>query len=303
MSRFHALLGAFLLASCGLPIEHPDFTGLPPTLQAKDFHCCADPDRHPAWFTEVAMTMSEPLEPLFDPGPNSGYLSHDPRAMARIAAQAQPLDMLTLAAKSHLGSRFFSGWFTHTALYLGTEAQLREAGLWTHPSIVPHHAEIRSGKIVIEGVATHVRLATLDEILSQRDAAALIRTNLSTRDKGRAASRALSLLNYPFDYFFDLNTCDAFACTEVLARAFPTLDFPIRTMQGYQVLLPDDVAAKAIRGEQMRIVDYVEGNGTDWHAPGLEGAMYRIAAFWGPAPVGPVAAVTSSLDLAACTPD
>ena len=96
MSRFHALLGAFLLASCGLPIEHPDFTGLPPTLQAKDFHCCADPDRHPAWFTEVAMTMSEPLEPLFDPGPNSGYLSHDPRAMARIAAQAQPLDMLTL---------------------------------------------------------------------------------------------------------------------------------------------------------------------------------------------------------------
>lgn len=303
MMKLHALLGATVLAGCALPIEHPEFNGLPPSVHARDFHCCADPDRHPAWFTEIAMSMSEPLEPLFDPGPNSGYLSHDPRAMERIASRAQPLDILTLAAKSHIGSRFFSGWFTHTALYLGTEPQLREAGLWSHPSIVPHHSEIRSGKIVIEGVATHVRLATLDEILSQRDAAALIRTDLTRREKGRSASRALSLLNYPFDYTFDLNTCDAFACTEVLARAFPTLDFPVRRMQSLKVLLPDDVAAKAIRSEQLRLVEYVEGTGTEWHAPGVAGAMYRIAAFWGPTPVGPVAPVTSSLDLAACTPD
>lgn len=288
------------LTGCGLPVQHPEFTGLPETQRAETFTCCADPERQPAWFADLAIALSEPLEPLFDPGPGTGLMAAHPEAIDQAKTTAQPMDILALSAKSHAGSRFFSGWFTHTAIYIGNERKLRAAGLWSHPAITPHHDAIRGGMDVIHGIAPRVRLDRLDDVLSQRDAVAILRPTIGRREKGLVASRALSTLNYGFDFTYNLNTCDAFACTEVVARSYKSIDFPLRELLGEPVLLPDDVAAKGIRNEGLRLVAYIEAREASWVATGTRGAMERIAGFWGPSPVGPISPVSSSLKLAAC---
>ncbi|HBZ44240.1 MAG TPA: hypothetical protein DEO85_09340 [Maritimibacter sp.] len=300
MVRFHLVWPLLAITACTLPNQHPDFTGLPEDTRASTFTCCEDPERQPDWFAELALAVAEPLEPLFHAESGSGLLAAYPAAIDQIVDRARPLDLLVFSSKSHLSSRMLPGWFTHSAVYVGTESQLRAAGLWSHPAIVPHHDAIRAGANVVEGVAPEVSFSTLSDVLGQRDSALLIRPQIGSANKRAAAARALSLVGQPFDHAYDLKTCHAFACSEVLARAFPCLDFPVHEVRGLTVLLPDDVAAKAIRGEGLRVVDYVEARDGQWAAPGETGVMERVAGFWGPSPLGPIAPVSSSRDLPGC---
>ncbi|MZR11431.1 hypothetical protein GQE99_00090 [Maritimibacter sp. DP07] len=301
MARFLFLSQFMALTACTLPNQHPDYTGLPEGTKASTFTCCEDPDRQPDWFAGLALALSEPLAPLFNAESGSGLLAAHPAAIERVVDKARPLDLLVFSSKSHLSSRMLPGWFTHSAVYIGTEAQLRAIGLWSHPSIKPYHEAIRAGANVVEGVSPNVSFSALSDVLGQRDAALLIRPEINVAQKQTVAARALRLVGRPFDHAYDLNTCDSFACSEVLARSFPCLEFPVRDVQGSTVLLPDDVAAKAIRGEDLRIVDYVEGRGEQWAAPGVTGAMERVAGFWGPTPIGPIAQVSSSHALPTCS--
>ena len=299
MARFILPLILATLAACTLPNVHPDFAGLPPDADPAQFTCCADPERQPLWFANAVRDMGAALEPVSSDDGKAGLLAAQPAARARVAAQVQPFDILVFAAKSQIVSRMIPGWFTHSGTYLGTEAQLRAVGLWNDPALAPYRDDIRAGRTVVDSVPPAVRLATLDEVLSGRDAVLITRPDLSQRERRRAMGTMLSLVGRPFDFHFDMSTCDSLACTEVVCRSFPTLGFPVREAFGAYALFPDDIAAQAIRGDGLRVVDYVRATDTTWAAPGLRGAMEDVAGFWGPQS-GPPAPVTTGRDLAAC---
>lgn len=303
MIRSLALMLTFaVLTGCTLPLTHPDYTGLPENTDPADFTCCTDPERLPGWFAGLARVFAEPLGPVFSATDQPGALARHPEARARIADGARPMDLLVFSSKSHLTSRMLSGWFTHSALYLGTEAELRAAGLWNTPALHPHHAAIRAGKVVLESVpVAGVHLVSLDEVLSQRDAVALLRPALSPAQKRAAIGRALPLVGRRFDYVYDIGTCDCLACSELVLRALAPLDFPLREVFGIPMLLPDDIAAKAIRGDKLRLVEYLSATPESWRAEGLGGAMESIARFWGPAPLVAPSPVIESHTLATCT--
>ncbi|MBV7407665.1 YiiX/YebB-like N1pC/P60 family cysteine hydrolase [Maritimibacter sp. DP1N21-5] len=287
------------LAACTMPVVHPDFEGLPPDADPSEFTCCQDPERQPRWFADLARNMGETLEPLTSDDGHGGLLAARPEAQARVADAARPLDIMVFAAKSQMVSRMIPGWFTHSAVYLGTEKELRAAGLWNHPALAPFRDDIRAGRVVVDGVPPKVRLASLEDVLSGRDAVLVTRPEVTASEKSAALGTMLSLVGRPFDFHFDFETCDSYACTEVICRSFPGLKFPIRESYGAFALLPDDIAAKAIRGDGLRIVDYVRATEDDWRAPGLTGAMEDVAGFWGPQ-TGPVARVTTAAALGTC---
>lgn len=301
MVRFIAgLLATLTLAGCTLPVVDPSFTGLAPDADPATFECCHDPERQPAWFGIFARDVAEPLAPLFESGDDSGLMAAFPAAGKRILAQAQPLDLLVFSSKSHLSSRMLPGWFTHSAVYVGSESQLRAAGLWNAPGMARFHDDIRAGKIVVEGVAGGVRHASWTQALGSRDAVALLRPTVSPGDRRASLARALAMVGVNFDYYYDMETCDSLACSEVVCRSLPALSFPIRETYGTKVLLPDDIAAKAIRGEDLRVVDYVRADETGWTPAGLRGAMSDIAGFWGPMETAKKGPVVASQDLEVC---
>lgn len=299
MVRFILLVVLSTLAACTLPDVHPEFAGLSPDADPTRFTCCADPERQPLWFANAVRDLGAALEPISSDDGKAGLLAAQPAARARVAAEAQPFDILVFAAKSQVVSRMIPGWFTHSGTYLGTEAQLRAAGLWNEPAFARYRDDIRAGRVVVDSVPPAVRLASLDEVLSGRDAVLITRPELSRTEKRRGLDTMLALVGRPFDFRFDASTCDTLACTEVVCRSFPSLGFPVREAFGAYALFPDDIAAQAIRGEGLRVVDYVRATETAWSAPGLRGAMEDVAGFWGPQS-GPPAPVTMGRDLGTC---
>lgn len=283
------LLAALVLAGCsglGLRQVDPDFTGLPADADPKSFTCCDDPERWPESIANFSLAIAPwalNLNPLDDAG-IPGALTGKAEAQAHIVATARPLDLLLFANKTYIGGRFVPGRFTHSAIYLGTEPELRRIGLWTDPAIVPHHADIRAGRILIEAFRPVVRLIE-PAVPLQTDSVAILRPNLSHAQRRKAARRGLSKLGVPFDYMFDNRTPDALACTELIQYAMPSITFDETVSYGRPAVMPDAMVAQAIRGEGLHLVEHVRGiPGGGYRVEGVRPVMRDIAAFWGPAP-------------------
>ncbi len=301
------LLTALALLTACSPAVDPSFTGLAPETDPKSFTCCGNPERLPAPIAKIGLDLSPMFSPLVSGSPiRTGYLTEAPEAWAYLTDQAQPLDILLTSGKNWIPGQVITGRFTHSAVYLGTEAQLKALGIWDDPLIAPHHGEIRAGKIIIEGVSGGAKLNDAPHIFDT-DGALMVRPALAGRAaKRKAALRLFARLGVPFDYYFDVSTCGKLACTEMVAQSMPQIGFVVRTVYDLPVLMPDDIAAQAIRGENLRVIAYARGRQSGWSKGGAFEAMEDVAASWGPVPEGtpePVLQRTSDTRMAGmCTP-
>ncbi|HBZ44239.1 MAG TPA: hypothetical protein DEO85_09335 [Maritimibacter sp.] len=282
--RYYTLALVLASAGCGLPNHQPYDAPLPDTEEAAQFYCCHDPERYPEWYVEWAKSASDTLTPLLGRvEAKPGALSRHPDALSALMARARPFDVVTVSNKARKSGTIIPGHFTHVGLYLGTESQLRKAGLWSHRALAPLQADIRAGRTVAEAQAQGIRMVAPDTILNT-DGAALIRPELTTRERTEAAAVLTQYLGTTFDPFFDLCTEDTVACNELLARALPGQAYPLRHVYGAQMIIPDDVVAKAIRRDGAEVVAYVYSDGPNWHDAGIRAVMAHIRAFWGPSP-------------------
>lgn len=290
MSRAPALLAAALLLSgcstLGLKQVHPDFDGLPPDADPKSFTCCYDPERWPEVIANFSLSIAPvalEINPL-DNGEIPGTLTGKADAHAHIVKTARPLDLLLFANKTYVGGRFVPGRFTHSAIYLGTEAELRQVGLWNDPAFLPLHDDIRAGKIFLEAFRPVVRLVD-PATLFQTDAVVTLRPELSLAQRREAARRGVSKLGVPFDYWFDNRTKDELACTELIQYAMPWITFDETVSYGRPAVMPDAMVAQGIRGEGVHFVEQVRGvKGGGYAVEDVRQVMEDVAAFWGPAP-------------------
>ena len=92
---------------------------------------------------------------------------------------------------------------------------------------------------------------------------------------------AFARLGAPFDYGMDMTSCDALACTELVGQAMPQVGFAIRNLYGSPIVMPDDIAAQAIRGEGLRLLAYAYGNPSGWRAGGVPEMMADLIRVWG----------------------
>jgi hypothetical protein len=283
------LAATVLLAGCstlGLKQVHPDFNGLAPDADPKSFTCCYNPERWPEEIANFSLAIA-PVALDFNPlgqGDIPGTLTGKQAAFDHIVETARPLDLLLFANKTYIGGRFVPGRFTHSSIYLGTEAELRAVGLWDDPAFVPLHDDIRAGKIFLEAFRPEVRLIEPDKIL-QTDSVAILRPKLSLAQRREAARRGVSKLGVPFDYWFDNRTKDALACTELIQYAMPWIAFDETVSYGRPAVMPDAMVAQGIRGEGLSFVEQVRGvDGGGFVVEGVRPVMKDIAAFWGPPP-------------------
>lgn len=192
----------------------------------------------------------------------------------------QPLDILATRIGGRLSGQLVPGYFTHVAIYLGTEPQLRAAGLWAHPALGPYRDDIRAGRFFVEAMPDRVRLASARDVFDS-DAIAILRPSLSPGPQRAALDRALGDVGRPFDYVFDLRDATHISCTELLYRCMPGLHLPERVIYGRPVAVPDDVAVTALDGSgRTRLIGFVEGLPNGWavRRPGILTA--RILNAW-----------------------
>lgn len=285
-----ALGSALVLSACSYAQVGPDFTEEVKQLDAATFTCCDDPEKfYPAPLVRLALELGNAIGPSaseaayrnYEDTEFPGLLTGNADAEAVVMNKLQPFDILLVSNHSYQIGRLMPGRFTHSLIYLGTEAQLRAAGLWHLPALVPYHDEIRAGKTFIEAAHPNVRLTTpkktfeVDQVLAMRPA-------LSGTEKRRALERLLAEMGKAFNYRLGIDpTGESFACTGLAAHAMPELGFKIREVYGQQVVMPDDVAAQAVRGEKLTPIVYVAGTEDGYTERSLYALMVEIASFWG----------------------
>lgn len=295
--RFRARVAAVvlavgsLLAACSHTDIGPGFVEDAKAMDPATFECCFEPEKfYPALPVKLALAVGPALGPQLSAKAYGGYedeeypgrLTGKTEAHAALIDRARPLDIMVIGNTSFMLGRMVPGRFSHSLIYLGSEAQLRAAGLWHTPALVPYHDAIRAGARFIDAASPAVRLRTVERAL-EVDRAVLMRPALTPAEKARALSYALGVLGEPFSYTFEVKADVGQSCTGMIQGAMPSLVLERRTVYGMDVIMPDDVVAQAIRGDGLEVVGYLVGDDTDdgYALRSPFALMVDIAAFWG----------------------
>jgi len=180
---------------------------------------------------------------------------------AAVAARLQAGDILLEKTPFRLTDALIPGHWGHAAIWIGTEAELRELGLWDHPLVAPHQEAIRAGAGVVEALRSGVELNPLAGFLNIDDLAVLrARDNDRQQRVGRILN-ALRQIGKGYDFNFDVETTDRIVCSELVYATYTDIGWPTTKTLGRATISPDQVAVKALPGGPLELVLlYHDGN-------------------------------------------
>lgn len=225
---------------------------------------------YPPWLIAVA----EPAAPAIGMAISAvqwrqGRLQSSAAALAEIRGRMRPLDVFLFSNKHRLSGHTGAGLFGHSAVYLGSERELKTMGLWTDPAIMPYHDAIRAGRSVIESAQAHgTELSPVSHLVAT-DRVVVLRPRFGERRRRQAVVTLFGLVGTPFDHHYRLDEQEHVFCTEIIDLGLPGLDLPRRTSYGREIILPDDIAYTAVSGRgRLNFVAYVRADRNGWGLAG-----------------------------------
>ena len=265
-----------LLQGCTQTAEQPAQS--PATLD----RCCTDMEDYPRWFVDVSRLIAPQLGGVLgNISWRDGHLKSRQSARTAILASLEPLDIIMVSSKGRTSGRVIPGLFGHAAIYLGTQSELQDLGVWTSNAVKPHAADIRNGMVFIEADQKGVHLSPPSVTLNT-DRVAILRPQLRTIGQKRAAARGyFRAVGSDFDFLFDVDSPDCTFCTELIHRVMPVLDLPIQSIYGVRTIMPDRVVVAALRGEvPLKLIAYIKADLNTWRPASGKALARDIATTW-----------------------
>lgn len=166
--------------------------------------------------------------------------------VAALESQLRPLDILLEKTPFRLTDKMIPGHYGHVAVWLGSEAELREMGIWDE--IAPAYQDkIRHGGRIVEALRSGVTISSLEHFLNIDDLLVLRESQTPDVDyQHTAILTALAQVGKEYDFNFDVLTHERIVCSELAYVVFPELPWPISKALGRYTISPDNVAQLAI---------------------------------------------------------
>lgn len=244
------------LAGCAAPPVPRDEALTARPMQEILAGCCDSAGLYPDWLIRLADANVEPLRQLGLIQLRPGRMTDQPELAGMLEAALRPLDVLLFHSDNRVSGLLIPGRFIHGAVYLGTEAQLRAAGLWEMPELAPWRASISAGNIFLEAVDGGVHLSPREVVL---DTDAVVALRPRGMNRAQALRRGLVRMGVPFDMHFDAADQSELFCAELIALMFPEAEIPRTIVSGRETILPDAIVAAALtRDLPFGLVGYVE---------------------------------------------
>lgn len=191
----------------------------------------------------------------------NGYLYQDQNVVKTLTASLKPLDILLEKTPFRLTDRFIPGYWGHNAIWLGTEEELKELGLWEHPTFKPLHERIKVGAAIIEALRPGVQLNTVEHFLDIDDMAVLrLKKPMAREELKKSLIIAASQYGKKYDFAFNVETQNMLVCSELIFMAY--VDIPWRTERvlARWTINPDAVAEHATPNHEFDVTHlYVGG--------------------------------------------
>ena len=154
------------------------------------------------------------ISELRQPGvkPSGAPKRVSPALQAALPEHLRPGDVFVTRHDDAMSNWFLPGYWPHTALYLGSQAECERLGIRLPLDAGDHHWFLEAKK---DGVRYRLIAETL-----QVDAFLVVRSPLADAELATALKRAMSHAGKPYDFSFDFRTADCLACSEVVYRGF-----------------------------------------------------------------------------------
>jgi len=173
-----------------------------------------------------------------------GKLFDQPYWVEFVTARLKPGDLIVEKSPFRLTDKVIPGYFGHVAMYVGTEAELRELGLTQHPWVAKYLEQVRAGKTVVEALPDGTQINTIAHLLNTDDLAILRpkKEAITSADMLQAITLAFSHIGKRYDFSFDNNTWDTIVCSELAFHTYINVRWPFAKMLSSYTISPDDVA-------------------------------------------------------------
>jgi hypothetical protein len=163
-------------------------------------------------------------------------------------------DILLERTPFRLTDALIPGYWGHSAVWVGTESELRELGVWFEPVVVAQHGAIREGRRVAEALRYGVKLNTLRHFLNVDDLAVVRLRGEARAERAAAIVHALRQIGKRYDFNFDIETTDRIVCSELVYDTYPQMEWPTHRFLGRVTINPDDIAATALKDGALFVV-------------------------------------------------
>jgi len=201
-----------------------------------------------------------------------------------INAKLEPGDIILERKNGLLTNAFISGFWTHSAIYIGNLKQINAYfegmpllnGLSPAKYIRKHYPAVyrkllRVNKPIIESVTKGGVIISPLRKVTKVDYFALIRTKLDKEDKFLSLLKAFEFYKLPYDFGFDLSDEDAVFCSGLIYKSFgPSqikngLNFQIKTLLGSPMMNPGDLAIKFdneydTQNSELQLILFIDSN-------------------------------------------
>lgn len=165
-------------------------------------------------------------------------------------------DILLEKTPFRLTDKLIPGYWGHAAVWIGTEAELKELGIWNNPVVARHHQRIKQGHMVVEALRSGVEMNTLEHFLNIDSIGVLRRSELTTKDRASIVIQALRQVGKPYDFNFDVESKGRVYCSKLVYLSYSGIDWPTKKSLGRTTFTPDDVAIRAANGKPLQLVTF-----------------------------------------------
>jgi 1-acyl-sn-glycerol-3-phosphate acyltransferase len=227
--------------------------------------------------------------------PRGGAGLITPELVTALQPRLRPGDIVIERRNWYLSNAFLPGYWPHSALYVGTAAELRAMGLDADPRVAKHLDAFARLDVAghapafIEAVSEGVVFTTLEHSVGEADSVAVLRPRLTFEQTKEVIARAFSHAGKPYDFDFDFFGADKLVCTELVYRAFGSyIDFPLVEVLGRKTLPALEIVrhwSSAVGAPQLEFVAFLDGDETTGRcvardAEALKMSMTRPALTW-----------------------
>ncbi|MBT7608499.1 MAG: hypothetical protein HN576_02005 [Bacteriovoracaceae bacterium] len=192
-----------------------------------------------------------------------GYLNNDHEALNHIKENLKPLDLLFEKRGFVFTDLTIPGNWGHVAVWLGTEEQLKEKGLWDTAEISPYQDKIQKGYSIFQVRRWGLEFSTLENFMKLDEISIVRHENIFKRSQNaikRVYKNLFSQIGKSYDFGFDVMTTNEITCTEIITLSYGDIVWPTTFTLGRVTISPDDMAEISLQtGSPFKTITYLRG--------------------------------------------
>ena len=185
-----------------------------------------------------------------------GKLLRQDDVTAAVRAELRSGDILLEKTPFRLTDKLIPGYWGHAAVWVGGEEELREMEIWDDPVVVRYQGEIRSGRMVVEALRSGVEINPLESFMNIDSLGVMRRPAADRQARAQVVLAALRQIGKPYDFNFDVESKERVYCSKLVYLAYGDLDWATQRSLGRTTFTPDDVAVRAVSGDELELVAF-----------------------------------------------